>query len=238
MGDFQLVYRTELSDRQLMAFWGLVQASGRGRAIGFDRPEPDGPAFCRWMRRPGVHPWLVFWRGVPVGLCYLTRRQGRSAHIHFCMLPCGTRRVDVPWEAAPAWKKEGSPRENPAAQAPAYPADRAATRATDSPRAPGMQSGCATSARTPARLPLIRAAALYGMASLLWEAPEQGFVLDTLIGVTPQNSGPALNLVRSLGGREVATVPGLCWLEEAGLNVPGVITVFDRNAVPRRAAHL
>lgn len=154
------------------------------------------------------------------------------------MLPCGTRRVDVPWEAAPAWKKEGSPRENPAAQAPAYPADRAADSPHNPSRAPGMQSGCAKSARTPARLPLIRAAALYGMASLLWEAPEQGFVLDTLIGVTPQNSGPALNLVRALGGREVATVPGLCWLEEAGLNVPGVITVFDRNAVPRRAAHL
>ena len=92
MGDFQRIYKTDLSDRQLMAFWKLVQASGRDRSIGFDRPAMDGPAFCRFLRRPGIHPWLIAWRGSPMALYWLSDFQGRSAHIHFCMLPCGTRR--------------------------------------------------------------------------------------------------------------------------------------------------
>ena len=88
------------------------------------------------------------------------------------------------------------------------------------------------------RLPLPRAAALYGLASLLWEVPESGYRLDTLIGITPQTSRAALALVRSLGAKEHGTVPGLCWLHDARLNVPGVLTTFNREAVPQRAASL
>jgi len=196
MGEFQRVYKSELSDRQLMAFWNLVQASGRSRAIGFDRPRMDGPAFCRFLRRPGVFPWLVAWRGLPMALYYLTNLQGRSAHVHFCFLPCGTRRVAVPAELCPA------------------------------------KGGKST------RLPLVRAAALFGLASALWEAPERGFLLDTLIGMTPEHNAPALALVRSLGGEEHGAVPGLCWMHEEKRNVPGMITTFSREAVPQKAASL
>ena len=227
MGDFQLIYRTELSDRQLMAFWSLVQASGRGRAIGFDRPEPDGPAFCRWMRRPSVHPWLVAWRGVPVGLCYLTAMQGRSAHVHFCMLPCGTRRVSVPAGAVPPAAMPRAFRESEGRESGV----RDSVRRGSARRESGRESGRVT-------LPLLRAAALFGLASLLWEAPEQGFRLDTLIGITPAGHASALAFVRSLGAREHGAVPGLCWLHEAKVNAPGIITTFDREAVPQRAAAL
>ena len=203
MGDFQRIYKTDLSDRQLMAFWKLVQASGRDRSIGFDRPAMDGPAFCRFLRRPGVHPWLIAWRGSPMALYWLSDFQGRSAHIHFCMLPCGTRRVEVPAEAV-------------------------------SKAAP--QAGSRGGGRV--RLPLVRAAALFGLASALWEGQERGFVVDTLIGITPASNAPALSLMRSLGGQEHGSVPGLCWLYEAGVNVPGILSTFSREAVPQRAAAL
>jgi len=199
MGGFSRIYKADLSDRQLMAFWELVQAAGRGRSIGFDRPAMDGPAFCRFLRRPGVHPWLVAWRGLPVALYYLTDLQGRSAHVHFCFLPCGTRRLAVPRKALPEALR-------PAGASPHV------------------------------RLPLARAAALFGLGAALWEVPEQGFRLDTLIGITPQSNRSALAFVRSLGAREHASVPGLCWLYDARRNVPGIITTFDREAVPQRAA--
>ena len=217
MGDFSRIYKTELSDRQLMAFWRLVQASGRGRSIGFDAPPMDGPAFCRWMRRPSVHPWLVAWRGVPMALYWLSGLKGRSAEVHFCLLPCGVRRLDVPREAVP--------RE-------AVPAGALSRSGRQTAEGGGVSGG------QKVRLPLVRAAALFGLASVLWEAPEQGFRIDTLIGITPASNAPALALVRSLGAKEHGTVPGLCWLYEARLNVPGVLNTFDRETVPQRAASL
>lgn len=202
MGDFQRIYKTDLSDRQLMAFWGLVQASGRSGSVGFDGPAMDGPAFCRFLRRPGMHPWLVAWRGRPMALYWLSGLQGRSAHVHFCMLPCGTRRVEVPAEAVPEAAAPGRAKEGRA------------------------------------RLPLVRAAALFGLASALWEGQERGFLVDTLIGITPAANAPALALMRSLGGQEHGSVPGLCWMHEAKVNVPGIISTFSREAVPQRAAAL
>ena len=205
MGEFSRIYKTELSDRQLMGFWHLAQASGRARAIGYDRPAMDGPAFCRFLRRPSVHPWLVAWRGTPMALYYLTDLQGRSAQVHFCFLPCGTRRAAVPASAVPETLRA-----------------KAARHAGE-----GY-----------VRLPLVQAAALFGLASALWEVPEQGFRLDTLIGITPQGNAPALALARSLGASEHGTVPGLCWLHDAGRNVPGILTTFNREAVPQRAASI
>ena len=93
MGDFRRIYKSDLTDRQLMDFWRLARASGRDRAIGYDMPPMDGPAFCRWMRREDVHPWLVQYMGVTMGMYYLTNRQGKTAHVHFLTLPCGTHRT-------------------------------------------------------------------------------------------------------------------------------------------------
>ena len=250
MGEFSRIYKTDLSDRQLMAFWELVQASGRSRSIGFDRPAMDGPAFCRWMRRPGVHPWLIAWRGVPLALCWLSDMQGRSAHVHFCFLPCGTRRVDVPAEAVPHALRQGAGR----AVFPKENRGKGLNGNTSTFQNEGQNEGqregqCEEQSearrdisraprRDTLRLPLPRAAALFTLASLLWEGPESGYRLDTLIGITPQTSRAALSLVRSLGAKEHGIVPGLCWLHDAGLNVPGVLTTFNREAVPQRAASL
>lgn len=93
MGDFTRIYKSELGDGEFMAFWERAQEAGRGRAIGYDLPPMDGPGFCRWLRQSGVHLWLVAYRGEPVGLYYLTALQGRSAQVHFLLLPCGTRRT-------------------------------------------------------------------------------------------------------------------------------------------------
>lgn len=93
MGEFTRVYKTDLTDRQMMDFWRLVQASGRDRAIGYDAPPMDGQAFCRWMRRDDVHPWAVLYQGVPMGMYYLTDHRGKAAHVHFLTLPCGSRRT-------------------------------------------------------------------------------------------------------------------------------------------------
>ena len=223
MGEFSRIYKTDIADRQLMAFWHLVQASGRARAIGYDRPAMDGPAFCRFMRRPTVFPWLVAWRGVPMALYYLTDVQGRSAQVHFCFLPCGTRRISLPAEAVPAAMLRARSRW------PARP--EIPTESQNATRPEAARPG-------PVRLPLVQAAALFGLASTLWEAPELGFRLDTLIGITPQSNAPALALVRSLGAKEHGTVPGLCWLHDAGRNVPGLLTTFNREAVPQRAASI
>ena len=254
MSDFSRIYKTDLSDRQLMAFWELVQASGRSRTIGFDRPAMDGPAFCRWMRRPGVHPWLVAWRGVPLALCWLSDVQGRSAHVHFCFLPCGTRRVEIPAEAVPHALRQGAARaafskenrgkdlnetsralqrdgQSEGQHGPTAAPQHGPTVAPRRETSPALRSGTL-------RLPLPRAAALFMLASLLWEVPESGYRLDTLIGVTPQTSRAALAFVRSLGAKEHGIVPGLCWLHDARLNVPGVLTTFNREAVPQRAASL
>lgn len=182
MGDFARIYKNELDDAELMRFWAQALEAGRGRAIGYDMPPMDGPAFCRWLRQGGVHPWLVTHQGEAVGLYYLTGLQGRSAQVHFLTLPCGTR-------------------------------------------------------RTAARLPLPVAAGLFALGSSLWER-RGSFVLDTLIGVTPAAFGPALRFVKRLGGEACGTVPGLCWLFDSDRNVPGIVTVFNRTAVPAWTAQL
>ena len=93
MGEFLRIYKSDLSDRELMRFWAMVCASGRDRAVTYCMPPVDGPAFCRWMRQDDVHPWIVLFRGAPCGLVYLTDLQGKSARVHFCTLPMGTART-------------------------------------------------------------------------------------------------------------------------------------------------
>lgn len=93
MGEFAKIYKTDLSDRQLMQFWGMVQSAGRDRSVTYCMEQTDGPGFCRWMRQPDVHPWIVLFKGVPCGFYYLTDMQGKSARVHFCTLPMGTHRT-------------------------------------------------------------------------------------------------------------------------------------------------
>lgn len=187
MGEFARFYKSELPDATLAEFWENVCRAGRGRSIGFDAPAPDAQGFCRWMRRPDIHAWLVTFRGRAMGLYYLTARQGTSAHVHFCMLPCGTART-------------------------------------------------AGFAELP-RLPVIRAAALFGLSAALWQGLGTERQLDTLIGVTPTDDTRAVRFVRALGGGE-HTVPGLCWRWDERRNVPGLVSVFSRASVPAWASYL
>ena len=67
MGEFVRTYKTDLTDRQLMGFWGMMQATGRDRAVAYCLPPLDAHGFVRWMRQDDVHPWFVTWQGQPVG---------------------------------------------------------------------------------------------------------------------------------------------------------------------------
>lgn len=93
MGEFARTYKTDLTDRQLMGFWGMMQATGRDRAVAYCLPPLDAHGFVRWMRQDYVHPWFVTWQGQPVGFAYLTNMEGKSARIHFGTLPQGIRRM-------------------------------------------------------------------------------------------------------------------------------------------------
>jgi hypothetical protein len=220
----------------------LVQASGRARAIGYDRPAMDGPAFCRFLRRPSVFPWLVAWRGVPLALYYLTDLQGRSAQVHFCFLPCGTRRATVPAEAVPAAMLEARSRrparlDIPTEQKAATRTEAASLR-TEAASLRAEAVAASPGAPGPVRLPLVQAAALFGLASTLWEAPELGFRLDTLIGITPTCNEAAVKYIRRCGAVECGVVPNLCFFHDEGEHSAGLVTVFNRASVPEWTAKL
>ena len=93
MGEFSRVYKTDLTDRDLMAFWAQAQAAGRDRDTSYCLPPQDGQGFCRWMRRDDINPWIICFHDEPCGLFFLTDRQGKSAFCHFCTLPMGTKRT-------------------------------------------------------------------------------------------------------------------------------------------------
>lgn len=93
MGEFSRVYKTDLTDRQIMDFWRMVQLACRDRDFAYCLPPMDGHGFVQWMRRDDVHPWGLLYRGIPVGMSLLTDRRGKTAEIHFCTLPMGLRRA-------------------------------------------------------------------------------------------------------------------------------------------------
>lgn len=93
MGEFSRVYKTDITDRQMLDFWRMAQASGRDRDLAYDVPPQSGIEFVEWMRRSDIHPWAILFRGIPAGLFILDKLQGKTAHIHFLTLPCGTHRT-------------------------------------------------------------------------------------------------------------------------------------------------
>lgn len=92
MGEFTRVYKTDLTDRQIMDFWVNVRLARRDRTFAYCLPKMEPEDFVQWMRKPDVHPWAIVYRGVPVGLCLLTNKEGSKAEVHFCVLPVGLRR--------------------------------------------------------------------------------------------------------------------------------------------------
>lgn len=188
MGEYSRIYLTDISDRELMQFWAAVCASGRDRSVSYCMPPQDGPAFCRWMRSDGLHPWIILFRDEPCGLFYLTDRQGKTAHCHFCTLPQGTKRT----------------KETPIG-----------------------------------RLPAARGFGLFALGSALWEHNVSGgHILDTLVGVTPACNTEAVKYIHTLGAVDCGIVPGGCWYYDTNENVPGIITVYTREALPEWTANL
>ena len=184
MGEFTRIYKTDLSDRQLMQFWGMVQSAGRDRAVTYCMEPKDGAAFCRWMRQDDVHPWLILFRNVPCGLFFLTDLQGKSAHLGVRRLLMGTK-------------------------------------------------------RTGGKVPAVVGFGLYALGAALWERNVSGgFLLDTIIGMTPVCNREAVKFIHKLGAKDCGIVPGACWYYDTDENVPGLITVYTRATLPDWTAKL
>ena len=184
MCEFTRIYKTDLSDRQLMQFWGMVQSAGRDRAVTYCMEPKDGAAFCRWMRQDDVHPGLILCRNVPCGLFFLTDLQGKSAQCHFCTLPMGTK-------------------------------------------------------RTGGKIPAVVGFGLYALGAALWERNVSGgFLLDTIIGMTPVCNREAVKFLHKLGAKDCGIVPGACWYYDTAVHVPGLVTDYKRETLPERTAKL
>ena len=184
MGEFSRIYKSDITDRQMKDFWRMAQAAGRDRIFAFDVPPQSGDDFVEWMRRPDMHPWAILFRGVPAGLFLLDKVQGKTAHVHFLTLPCGTHRT-------------------------------------------GTKG-----------ISVVRGMGLYALGSALWEASPTSFRLDTLIGITPSTNSRALHYIRTLGAVDCGVVPGMCYFDETHENVPGVVTIYTRAAIPEWTAAL
>lgn len=50
-----------------------------------DGTVADATAFALEMSAPHVHPFLLFWRGEPCGIFWLTNLEGRSCRVHFAL---------------------------------------------------------------------------------------------------------------------------------------------------------
>lgn len=87
MGEFEHVFRDDLTDRQLAHFWDSACRAGRAEAFFYDRRRPDTISFIRWCRNGDNFPWIVLFRGEPAGMCALNGIKGRTAYGHFLLLP-------------------------------------------------------------------------------------------------------------------------------------------------------
>lgn len=60
------------------------------------------------------------------------------------------------------------------------------------------------------------------------------FEFKALIGVIPSINTGAIGFARKMGGREVARIPGLCWIEKLKRSVNGVQFIFERSDIHGR----
>lgn len=63
-----------------------------------------------------------------------------------------------------------------------------------------------------------------GRAVLAWCF--DSFKLEALIGVVPYFNRPALNYALEMGGREMGSIPGMCWIHRLKRAVGGVQFIF------------
>lgn len=81
-----------MTDSDLLAVWSALCRCGREKIV-FPDVEFSPDDFVRWVRQQDIHLWIVFFRGIPVSMVYLTGMQGKTAYVHFCQFPVGTLRT-------------------------------------------------------------------------------------------------------------------------------------------------
>lgn len=60
------------------------------------------------------------------------------------------------------------------------------------------------------------------------------FEFKALIGIIPSINTGAIGYAHKMGGREIARIPGLCWIEKLKRSVSGVQFIFERSDVHGR----
>jgi len=55
------------------------------------------------------------------------------------------------------------------------------------------------------------------------------FEFKALIGIIPSTNTGAIGFARKMGGREIARIPGFCWIEKLKRSVSGVQFIFERS---------
>lgn len=81
-------------------------------------------------------------------------------------------------------------------------------------------------------MPLPVAVCVGMLAQWLYARNGKDFALDRVLGSTPASNRAALKAAHLMGGHDVATIPGACYIFRGGQNVDGVITEHTRNTVP------
>lgn len=88
-------------------------------------------------------------------------------------------------------------------------------------------------------LSAVIAMGLYALGATLWARNiSGGSIYDTLIGVTPVCNASAIKYIHALGAQDCGVVPGACFYHDTNENVPGLYTVYTRDAVPAWTATL
>ena len=185
---FSMIYKTDLTDRDLSGFWKRLEGAGRTDNLFYDRAPVSAGEFAWIARDPAFHLWMVSYLGEPAGIFFLTDVQGKAGRAHFAILPTGGRRFEI------CGRSE------------------------------------AADGRTALRIPLAVGLAGFCLSQSLWRRTKSGgFVLDSLIGITPVCFLPALKLAKRMPYASECVVPDFAFIRETGENAAARIAVYRRD---------
>lgn len=81
-------------------------------------------------------------------------------------------------------------------------------------------------------MPLQVAICVGMLAQWLYARNGKEYALDRVLGSTPVTNRPAVKAVHLMGGHDVATIPGSCFIFKEGRSVDGLVTEHTRMTVP------
>lgn len=81
-------------------------------------------------------------------------------------------------------------------------------------------------------MPLPIAVCVGMLAQWLYARNGKEYALDRVLGSTPVTNRPAVKAVHLMGGHDVATIPGPCFIFKEGRSVDGLVTEYTRMTVP------